>query len=80
VRLEEADFAYALGRDAAGREVGDAAGSKFEADVGDIDFVCEHGQAPRHECVLRENLQMTGRCRCRGSSGREQHRRRASGE
>ncbi len=43
--LEEAEFADSLGGDAAGGEVGDAAVFEFEADVGDVDFLREDGQA-----------------------------------
>ena len=45
MRLEEAELADALGADAAGGEVGDAAGGEFDADVGDIDFAREDGKA-----------------------------------
>ena len=38
MRLEEAQFAHALGADAAGGEVGDASGGELDADVGDIDL------------------------------------------
>ena len=44
-RLEEAELADTLGRDAAGGEVGDASGFEFETDVGDIDFAGEDGQS-----------------------------------
>src|SRR6185437_15503706 len=45
VGLEEAQFADPLGADAAGSEVGDAAGIEFEPDVGDIDLAGEDRQA-----------------------------------
>lgn len=45
VRLEEAQFAHAFGGDAAGGEIGDGSGGKFDADVGDIDARGEDGQA-----------------------------------
>ena len=45
VGLEEAELADLLGGDAAGGEVGDAAGVEFDADVGDVDFAGEDGQA-----------------------------------
>ena len=45
VGLEEAEFADLLGRDAAGGEVGYAAGVEFDADVGDVGFVGEDWQA-----------------------------------
>jgi hypothetical protein len=45
MRLEEAKLADALGTDAAGGEVGDAAGGKFDADVGDIHLARQDGQA-----------------------------------
>ena len=45
VGLEEAQFADAFGADAAGGEVGDAAGIEFDADVGDVGFGREDGQA-----------------------------------
>jgi len=38
VGLEEAQLANLLGRDAAGGEVGDAAGVEFNADIGDVSF------------------------------------------
>ena len=43
--LEEAQLADALGADAAGGEVGDATGFELDADVGDVGFVREDGQA-----------------------------------
>ncbi len=45
VGLEEAEFADLLGGDAAGGEVGDAAGFEFDTNVGDVGFVREDGQA-----------------------------------
>ena len=45
VGLEEAKLADLLGRDAAGGEVGDAAGFEFDANVGDVGFVREDRQA-----------------------------------
>jgi len=45
VGLEETEFANLLGGDAAGGEVGDAAGFEFDADVGDVGLVREDGQA-----------------------------------
>jgi hypothetical protein len=45
VGLEEAEFADALGGDAAGGEVGDAAGVELDACVGDIDLGGEDGEA-----------------------------------
>ncbi len=45
VGLKEAEFADLLGRDAAGGEVGYAAGVEFDADVGDVGFVRQDGQA-----------------------------------
>ena len=45
VRLEEAQLADALGADAAGGEVGDAAVVELDADVGDIDAAAEDGEA-----------------------------------
>ncbi len=44
MRLEEAQFADALGADAAGGEVGDASGSELDANVGDIDLAREYGK------------------------------------
>ena len=44
-RLKEAELADALGGDARGGEVGDAAGFELDADVGDVDFGREDGQA-----------------------------------
>ncbi len=43
--LEEAQLADLLGGDAGGGEVGDAAGVELEADVGDVGFAREDGQA-----------------------------------
>ena len=43
--LEEAEFADLLGTDAAGGEVGDAAGFELYADVGDVYFFREDGEA-----------------------------------
>ncbi len=43
--LEEAELADLLGGDAGGGEVGDAAGVELEADVGDVGFGGEDGQA-----------------------------------
>ncbi len=43
--LEEAELADLLGGDAGGGEVGDAAGSELEADVGDVGFGGEDGEA-----------------------------------
>ena len=45
VRLKEAELAYLLRADAAGGEVGDAARGELDADVGDINFRSEDGQA-----------------------------------
>jgi hypothetical protein len=45
VGLEEAEFADALGGDAAGGEVGDAAGVELDTGVGDIDLGGEDGEA-----------------------------------
>ncbi len=45
MRLEESKLADLLGRDAAGSEVGDAAGFEFNANVGDVGFVREDRQA-----------------------------------
>ena len=53
MRLEEAELADALGADAAGGEVGDAAGGEFDADVGDIDFARENGKADGLQGVNR---------------------------
>src|SRR5207253_478819 len=44
VRLEEAQFADALGADAAGGEVGDTAILELKADIGDVDFIGEDGK------------------------------------
>ena len=44
-RLEVAELANALGGDARGGEVGDAAGLEFDADVGDVDLGRKDGQA-----------------------------------
>ncbi len=43
--LEEAELADLLGGDAGGGEVGDAAGGELDADVGDVGFGGEDGQA-----------------------------------
>jgi hypothetical protein len=43
--LEEAQFADAFGGDAAGGEVGDAAGFKLDANVGDVNFGGEDGES-----------------------------------
>ena len=43
--LEEAQLADLLGGDAGGGEVGDAAGLELDADVGDVDFAGEDGEA-----------------------------------
>ena len=43
--LEETELADLLGGDAAGGEVGDAAGVELDADVGDVGFAREDGQA-----------------------------------
>ncbi len=45
VGLEEAELADLLGGDAAGGEVGDAAGVELDADVGDVGFGRYDGQA-----------------------------------
>ena len=45
VGLEEAELADLLGGDARGGEVGDAAGLELDADVGDVDFAREYGEA-----------------------------------
>jgi len=45
VGLEETELANLLGRNAAGGEVGYAAGVEFDADVGDVGFVGQDGQA-----------------------------------
>src|SRR5690348_3645972 len=45
MRLEESQLADAFGADAAGGEVGDAAGVELDADVGDVDLAGEDGQA-----------------------------------
>lgn len=45
VGLEEAELADPLGADAAGSEIGDAAGIEFKPHVGDVDFAGENGQA-----------------------------------
>ena len=44
MRLEEAKLADALCADAAGGEVGDAAGGELDAHVGDVDFSREDGK------------------------------------
>ena len=44
VRLEETELANLLGGDAAGGEVGDAAGFEFDAYVGDVGLAGENGQ------------------------------------
>ena len=44
-RLEETELPDALGGDAASGEVGDASGFEFEADVSDVHFAGEDGQA-----------------------------------
>lgn len=43
--LEEAEFADLFGGDAAGGEVGDAAGFELDANVCDVGFAGEDGQA-----------------------------------
>ena len=43
--LEEAEFADALGGDAGGGEIGDAAGGELDADVSDVGFAGKDGQA-----------------------------------
>ena len=43
--LEETEFADLLGGDAAGGEVGDAAGFELDADVGDVGLAGEDGEA-----------------------------------
>ena len=43
--LEETEFADLLSGDAAGGEVGDAAGFELDADVGDVGFAGENGEA-----------------------------------
>ena len=53
VGLEEAQFADALGADAAGGEVGDAAGFEFDADIGDVSFGGEDGQADSADLAHR---------------------------
>ena len=45
VRLEETELADLLGGDAAGGEVGDAAGFELDADVGDVGLSGEDGDA-----------------------------------
>ena len=45
VFLEEAHFADAFGGDAAGGEIGDRAGFKFDASVGDVHFVADDRDA-----------------------------------
>lgn len=45
MRLEEAQFADALGADATGSEVGDAAGFELDTHVGDVGFGGEDGEA-----------------------------------
>jgi hypothetical protein len=45
VGLEETDLADLLCADAAGSEVGDAAGLELDADVGDVGLAREDGQA-----------------------------------
>ena len=45
VGLEETEFADLLGGDAAGGEVGDAAGFELDADVGDVGFAGENREA-----------------------------------
>ena len=44
VRLEETQLADALGGNARGGEVGDAAGLELEPDIGDIDGGGQHGE------------------------------------
>jgi len=46
-RAEKPDLLHGLGADAAGRDVGDAAGGKRQADVGDVDLVRKNGNADR---------------------------------
>src|SRR5580700_6159964 len=57
MRLEEAQLADAFGTDAAGGEVGDAAGLKFNADVSDIHLAGEDGQADGVEGAHRRTHQ-----------------------
>ena len=45
VLLEEAHLADAFGGNAAGGEIRDGAGFKFDAGVGDVHFVGDHGDA-----------------------------------
>ena len=47
--LEEAHFADAFGGDAAGGEIGNCAGFKFDAGVGDVHFVADDGDADGFE-------------------------------
>ncbi len=49
VLLEEAHFADAFGGDAAGGEIRDGAGFKFDAGVGDVHFVADDGDADGFE-------------------------------
>ena len=49
VLLEEAHLADAFGGDAAGGEIGDCAGFKFDAGVGDVHFVADDGDADGFE-------------------------------
>ena len=49
VFLEEAHFADALGGDAAGGEIGDGAGFKFDAGVSDVHFIADDGDADGFE-------------------------------
>ena len=51
--LEEAQLANLFGADAAGGEIGDAAGFEFEPDIGDIDFAGENGQADGGDLAQR---------------------------
>ncbi len=78
MRLKEAQLAHALRADAAGGEVGHAAGFKLDAHVGDIDLRRKESAAPRRAGSGSASAPGSARCRGRGSSGPAPRPRRAS--
>jgi len=74
--LKEAQLAHGLGGDAAGGEVGNAAGIEFKTHVGDVYLLAQDRQATPG-LLLPANQRTRARRRGRGSSSRERRRRRA---
>ena len=68
MRLKQAQLADALGGDAAGGEIGDAAAGKLEPHVGDIHFGSKDGDSRGADLLRAFRRSAPARCRYRESS------------